>query len=109
MSLPSIKPILAAAAICAAPSSSPSFHRLEFHQEPLSVVAVRLNEVSRRQLRIADSFAGQKPISGLYAADDPKGFVLGILDLYPDLMMHETDDGWIIEKTPTLKQVQLSE
>ena len=66
----------------------------------LSVVAERFNLDSRRQLRIADATAGEKPISGRYKTDNPQGLVLAILDLYPELTVLETEDGWVVQGRP---------
>lgn len=71
---------------------------LLFDNQALSIVAARINLNNRRQFRIADSAAGQKRISGRYKTDHPEGLVLAIRELYPDLDVHETDDGWVVSE-----------
>ena len=71
---------------------------LVFDHQRLSVVAARINLETRRQLWIADSAAGDKRISGRYKTDHPEGLVLAIRDLYPDLTVRETEDGWVVQE-----------
>jgi transmembrane sensor len=73
-------------------------YALDYDRQRLSIVAAQFNTYNRRQLRIADRAAGEKRISGTYRADHPEGLVLAILDMYPDLTVRETEDGWVVEE-----------
>jgi len=71
---------------------------LVFEHQSLAVAASRINLSCRRQLRFVDAAAGQKPISGRYMTDHPEGLVRAIQDLYPELVVRETDDGWLVSQ-----------
>ena len=66
-------------------------------RQPLVVFAEHFNQDNERQLKIADTAAGQRRISGYYKQGDPDGVVKAIRNLFPDLVVLETDYGWIIE------------
>jgi len=70
---------------------------LVLERQPLAVVAARFNRDNRKQLHIADAAAGAKRISGRYKTGDPEELVHALTELYPDLEVRETEDGWIVE------------
>lgn len=81
-------------------SSSSSRVAISVDNEPLSAFAARSNVANRQQVRFIDVHAGQKRIGGPLLPHRPRGLILAIRELYPDLDVREAPDGWTVASRP---------
>lgn len=78
-------------------SSATLAEALYFDTTPVSVVAAKMNQVNPRKIQFADSAAAHKPVSGRFRMDHPGSLVRALEQLYPDLEVIETRDGWVVK------------
>jgi len=69
---------------------------LYLDNQPASAVAVKINQVNRKQIRFADPAAAKKIINGRFMTDHPASFVRALKSIYRDIQVTETKDGWIV-------------